>query len=214
MKLPIAKQLKKQSQVQIAFLQDEIIDILYSLTDELVFHGGTAIWRCYEGKRFSEDLDFYSRSFQGILTEFQQSVLSHGLSVLSIKDTENIICSSIKNNNAMVRVGVNHVSTVAGNQMAYELSDGSHVEVLSLTADQFINEKMLVYNDRRYIRDIYDIYHISTNYQLQASTRINLMEFLSNLPSPIDEPVLRALVYTGLAPTFENMMREIKRHIR
>lgn len=214
MKLPIAKQLKKQSQVQIAFLQDEIIDILYSLTDDLVFHGGTAIWRCYEDKRFSEDLDFYSHSFPEILTEFQESVMSHGLSVLRIKDTGDAISLTIKNNNAMVRVEVNHVSSVSGNQMAYELSDGSHVEVLSLTADQFINEKMLAYNDRRYIRDIYDIYHISTNYQLQASTRINLMEFLSNLPSPIDEPVLRALVYTGLAPTFENMIREMKRHIR
>ena len=214
MKLPIAKQLKKQSQVQIALLQDEIIDVLYSLTDDLVFHAGTAIWRCYEGKRFSEDLDFYSQSFPGILTEFQESVVSHGLSFLRIEDNGNVIFSSIKNNNAMVRVGVNHVSTVAGNQMAYELSDGSHVEVLSPTADQFINEKMLAYNDRRYIRDIYDIYHISTNYQLQASTRINLMDFLSNLPSPIDEPLLRALVYTGLASTFENMIREMKRHIR
>ena len=214
MKSPIAKQLNKQSQVQIAFLQDEIIDVLYSLTDDLVFHAGTAIWRCYEGKRFSEDLDFYSHSFPEILTEFQESVMSHGLSVLRIKDTGDAISLTIKNNNAMVRVEVNHVSSVIGNQMAYELSDGTHVEVLSLTADQFINEKMLAYNDRRYIRDIYDIYHISTNYQLQASTRINLMEFLSNLPSPIDEPVLRALVYTGLAPTFENMIREMKRHIR
>ncbi len=214
MKIPIAKQLKKQSQIQIAFLQDEIIDILYSLTDDLVFHGGTAIWRCYEDKRFSEDLDFYSHSFPEILTEFQESVMSRGLSVPRIKDTGDAISLTIKNNNAMVRVEVNHVSSVSGNQMAYELSDGSHVEVLSLTADQFINEKMLAYNDRRYIRDIYDIYHISTNYQLQASTRINLMEFLSNLPSPIDEPVLRALVYTGLAPTFENMIREMKRDIR
>ena len=214
MKLPIAKQLKKQSQVQIALLQDEIIDVLYSLTDDLVFHAGTAIWRCYEDKRFSEDLDFYSHSFPEILTEFQESVMSRGLSVPRIKDTGDAISLTIKNNNAMVRVEVNHVSSVSGNQMAYELSDGSHVEVLSLTADQFINEKMLAYNDRRYIRDIYDIYHISTNYQLQASTRINLMEFLSNLPSPIDEPVLRALVYTGLAPTFENMIREMKRDIR
>ncbi|EQB70749.1 MAG: hypothetical protein AMDU1_APLC00048G0003 [Thermoplasmatales archaeon A-plasma] len=214
MKLPIAKQLKKQSQVQIAFLQDEIIDILYSLTDDLVFHGGTAIWRCYEGKRFSEDLDFYSRSFPEILTEFQESVKSHGLTVLKIKDTGNVIFSSIKNNNAIVKVEVNHVSNVLGNQMAYELSDGSHVEVLSLTADQFINEKILAYTDRRYIRDIYDIYHISTSYKLQASTRLNLMKFLSNLPPPIDEPVLRTLVYTGLTPTFENMIKEMKRHMR
>jgi predicted nucleotidyltransferase component of viral defense system len=214
MKLPIAKQLKKQSQVQIAFLQDEIIDILYSLTYDLVFHGGTAIWRCYEGKRFSEDLDFYFHSFPEILTEFQESVMSHGLSVPRIKDTGDAISLTIKNNNAMVRVEVNHVSSVTGNQMAYELSDVTHVEVLSLTADQFINEKMLAYTDRRYIRDIYDIYHISTNYQLLASTRINLMEFLSDLPPTVDEPVLRTLVYTGLTPTFENMVRDIKRHIR
>ncbi|WMT44468.1 MAG: nucleotidyl transferase AbiEii/AbiGii toxin family protein [Cuniculiplasma divulgatum] len=214
MKLPIAKQLKKQSQVQIAFLQDEIIDVLYSLTDDLVFHGGTAIWRCYEGKRFCEDLDFYSHSFPEILTEFQESVMSHGLSVPRIKDTGDAISLTIKNNNAMVRVEVNHVSSVTGNQMAYELSDVTHVEVLSLTADQFINEKMLAYTDRRYIRDIYDIYHISTNYQLLASTRINLMEFLSDLPPTVDEPVLRTLVYTGLTPTFENMVRDIKRHIR
>ncbi|MFG1503175.1 MAG: hypothetical protein AAE984_07575 [Cuniculiplasma divulgatum] len=59
MKLSIAKQLKKQSQVQIAFLQDEIMEILYSLTDDLIFHGGTVIWRCYNGKKFSEDLNFY-----------------------------------------------------------------------------------------------------------------------------------------------------------
>ena len=214
MKLPIAKQLKKQSQVQIAFLQDEIIDVLYSLTDDLVFHGGTAIWRCYEGKRFSEDLDFYSHSFPEILTEFQESVMSRGLSVPRIKDTGDAISLTIKNNNAMVRVEVNHVSSVAGNQMAYELNDGTHVEVLSLTVDQFINEKMLAYTDRRYIRDIYDIYHISTNYQLLASTRINLMEFLSDLPPPVDEPVLRTLVYTGLTPTFENLVRDIRRYIR
>ena len=110
MKLPIAKQLKKQSQVQIAFLQNEIIDVLYSLADDLVFHGRTAIWRCYEGKRFSEDLYFYPHSFPEILTEFQESVTSHGLSVPRIKDTGDAISVTIKNNNAMVRVEVNHVS--------------------------------------------------------------------------------------------------------
>ena len=214
MKLPIAKQLKKQSQVQIAFLQDEIVDILYSLADDLIFRGGTAIWRCYHGKRFSEDLDFYSLSFTNIMKEFHESVISHGLSVPRIEDTGNVIFSTIRNNDATIRVEINHVSDVTGNLMKYELTDGSNVEVLSLTADQFINEKILAYTDRRYIRDIYDIYHISTNFQLQDLTRQNLMEFLSNLPQPLDEPVLRTLVYAGLAPTFENMIREMKRRIR
>ena len=214
MKLPIAKQLKKQSQVQIAFLQDEIVDILYSLADDLIFRGGTAIWRCYHGKRFSEDLDFYSLSFTNIMKEFHESVISHGLSVPRIEDTGNVIFSTIRNNDATIRVEINHVSDVTGNLMKYELTDGSNVEVLSLTADQFINEKILAYTDRRYIRDIYDIYHISTNFQLKDLTKQNLMEFLSNLPQPLDEPVLRTLVYTGLAPTFENMIREMKRRIR
>ena len=103
MKLPIAKQLKKQSQVQIAFLQDEIVDILYSLTDDLILHGGTAIWRCYHGKRFSEDLDFYSLSFTNIMKEFHESVISHGLSVPRIEDTGNVIFSTIRNNDATIR---------------------------------------------------------------------------------------------------------------
>ncbi len=214
MKLSIAKELKKQSQVQIAFLQDEIMEILYSLTDDLIFHGGTAIWRCYNGKRFSEDLDFYSISFDEILAEFKKSVESHGLTVQRIKDTGNLISYSIESNRAVVKVEINHVSKVTGNQISYELADGSHMEILSLTADQFINEKILAYSDRRFIRDIYDIYYISTNYELLDSTLKSLAEFIADLEPPVDEQVLKTLVYAGIPPKFENMVAEIKRHIR
>ena len=213
MKLPIAKQLKRQSQVQVALLQDEITDILYSLTEDLVLHGGTAIWRCYGGKRFSEDLDFYSKSFPGIALKFKEAVMSRGMEVIKMKDTGNVIFSNIRSNNTIVAVEVNHVSKIEGNPMRYELADGTHIEILSLTSHQFISEKITAYTDRRYVRDIYDIYHISTNFPLLESTKLQLLGFISNLSRPVDENVLKTLVYSGLPPSFENMIREIRRHL-
>lgn len=136
------------------------------------------------------------------------------MTVQRIKDTGNVIFYSIKNNSAVVKVEVKQVSKVIGNQIAYELADGSHMEIISLTADQFINEKILAYSDRRFIRDIYDIYYISTNYELMDSTLQSLTEFIANLQPPVDEQVLKTLVYTGIAPKFENMIKEIKSHIR
>ncbi len=88
------------------------------------------------------------------------------------------------------------------------------MEILSLTADQFINEKILAYSDRRFIRDIYDIYYISTNYELLDPTLKSLAEFIADLEPPVDEQVLKTLVYAGIPPKLENMVAEIKRHIR
>ena len=59
MRIPLANKLKKRLHSETAFLQDEVIDIVYGLEPNAVLHGGTAIWRCYQGNRFSEDLDFY-----------------------------------------------------------------------------------------------------------------------------------------------------------
>ena len=211
MKLPIAKQLKKRTQVEVAFLQDEIIDILYSISDDLVLHGGTAIWRCYSGKRFSEDLNFYSKSFPEVFPSFKDALESHGLNIPKIKDTGNVISSNITNNNSVVKVEVNYVAEIMGHQMKFEMADGSNIEILSLTPDQFINEKILAYSDRRYIRDLYDIYHLATSFSLTESTMLNLRNFIKNIQEPVDQNVLRTLVYSGLAPSIENMKLGILR---
>ena len=51
--------LKKKMHKDIALLQDIFIDILYEIFPDCVLHGGTAVWRCYNGTRFSEDIDVY-----------------------------------------------------------------------------------------------------------------------------------------------------------
>ena len=214
MKLPIANQLKKRAQVEVAYLQDEIMDIMYSISDDLILHGGTAIWRCYAGKRFSEDLDFHSRSFPDKNSLFRSTIESHGLIMLKTMDTGNVIFSNVRSNSATVKVEINHVSEVAGTQLDYQLADGSTMEILSLTPDQFIREKILAYTDRRYIRDLCDIYHLVNYAGLLGSTKQELTEFMADLAPPIDEQVLKTLVYSGLPPSMDNLKRGIMRGIQ
>ena len=74
----------------------------------MVLHGGTATWRCYSGKRFSEDLDFYSSTFPGLTKQFEKIGLSQGLSITKMKDAGNVIFSTISNGRARVKLEINH----------------------------------------------------------------------------------------------------------
>ena len=95
MKIPLANQLKKRQQVEISILQDEMVRIVYNVSVESVLHGGTSVWRCYSGKRFSEDLDFYSTSFPELVDNFRSEISAAGLSITKMKDTGNVILSQI-----------------------------------------------------------------------------------------------------------------------
>jgi len=75
-KIPLEKRLKKRMDVEIAFLQDEVVEILYAIESRLVLHGGTAVWRCYGGNRLSEDLDFYLHASKSELEKFANDFLS------------------------------------------------------------------------------------------------------------------------------------------
>ncbi|MEM3215724.1 MAG: nucleotidyl transferase AbiEii/AbiGii toxin family protein, partial [Candidatus Micrarchaeaceae archaeon] len=57
--MAIYEELNTEEQKRIAMLQDTAIDIVDKAIKNYVLHGGTAIWRCYNGDRFSYDLDFY-----------------------------------------------------------------------------------------------------------------------------------------------------------
>ena len=57
--IPLILKLKKSSQKEIAKAQDLIVEEIYKIFDKAIIHGGTSIWRCYNGNRFSEDIDMY-----------------------------------------------------------------------------------------------------------------------------------------------------------
>ena len=59
-----------------------------------------------------------------------------------MKDTGNIIFSTITNGRTTVKLEIKHSKHVEGSITTYELSDGTGMEILSLTPDQFIEEKI------------------------------------------------------------------------
>lgn len=107
MQIPLANKLKKRMHTEIAALQDELVDIIYEIDKQAVLHGGTAIWRCYNGNRFSEDLDFYSGSSDDFRGYFETKLKNHALSLLKFKKTKNVIFSKISNGTVEVRFEIN-----------------------------------------------------------------------------------------------------------
>lgn len=213
MKIPLANQLRKRHQVEIAELQDEVVSLIYDVSEDVVFHGETAIWRCFSGKRFSEDLDFYSKTFPRVTGKFSTIVESHGLTMKKLKDTGNIIFSSISNGRATVKVEINHVRDVNGQETPYELVDGTFIEVLSISPEEFMLEKIEAYRDRLFVRDLYDIFHLlSLDIDVEVVSK-DLSDFISNIEKTVDESLLRSIVYVGIAPSFKEMVNSIRRKV-
>lgn len=132
---------------------------------------------------------------------------------MKMKDTGNVIFSTISNGRARVKLEVNHFRKVDGSLTTYELADGTGMEILSLIPDQFIEEKIAAYADRRFVRGLYDIYHLTKSYKIMISARMHLKQFLQTIQRPVVEPILKSIVYIGLAPTFDRMVDEIRRNI-
>ena len=176
MRIPLANKLKKRLHSETAFLQDEVIDIVYGLEPNAVLHGGTAIWRCYQGNRFSEDLDFYFIIGENLERELTKRIKERNLQLIKYKKTENVVFSKISNNNVEVRLEVNFLPQDKDIVVRpYEKIDGSFIDIFTLSPEQLLVEKINAYNSRRLIRDIYDIHHL-IRYQEKKEETNNLLK--------------------------------------
>ena len=211
MQLPIIKMLKKKNQVEVAFLQDEIVQIVYSVDDGAVLHGGTAIWRCYSGNRFSDDLDFYSSALFSLKTDFEKTSRSHSLNVTKFKSTGNLLFSSINDGRTSLNLEVNLKKKVESIVRPYLNADGTSFQIRTLSAENLVLEKIHAYSDRKFIRDLYDIYHLLPFAEDKGSIKKEVSLFITGLDSPVDEGVLKTIIYTGISPSFERMKGEIAR---
>ena len=204
MEIPLSKRLRKRTHQEVALLQDELVEMMYAAfqQERPVLHGGTAIWRCYRGNRFSEDLDFYARAGKDFRELFFREAAAGGLGITKYKQTSNVIFAKVSNGSAEVRLEINTVKAVGGIVAEYERADGSRMDIRTLSPEELIREKMLAYEGRRMVRDIYDIYHLS---RLAGEVR-GMGGFLRGIKPPVDEKNLRAVVYSGVAPSFRQMV--------
>jgi len=211
MDIPLEKKLKKQAHIQVARLQDELMQILYSIDSSLVLHGGTSIWRCYGGCRFSEDLDLYagSRTSKSFISEFKDVCKSRGLTIDKIKETENLIYAKISDSQSQVRVEINKENYKNPIPLHYENIDGSKMIIFGLELTTLIEEKILAFKSRKLIRDIYDIYFLSGLLKPKENISSQFKLQLNSLPKPLDESNLSAIVYSGAIPSSESMVKII-----
>lgn len=211
----IEASLQGETQIALARLQDDAVESLLETTPDLVMHGGTAIWRCYSGNRFSYDIDLYATEaqIQKIHRYLTWSLSKRGLKMDYPKGTGRTIYA--QNDTTRVKIeAMPPPPRLKGVQKEYERTNGSKLIITTLPIEKFIEEKMVTYERRRYIRDFYDLYHLSSLEPLSKKIRALLSDFIMQAQLPIDENKLKDLIYSGAAPSFPTMFDYIKGRLK
>jgi predicted nucleotidyltransferase component of viral defense system len=212
---PIELSLRTEKQVALARLQDRVVEVLFELVPDVVMHGGTAIWRCYDGNRFSEDIDIYATDKQ---VDSLMKELTWMLSKRNVKldyPKFNTRALAFSDDFARSTLGMMKLpARLTPVQKEYTRANGTKFAITTLSEQDFIIEKISTYQKRRYVRDLYDIYHLVNRVTTLGKARKALLAFLQSTEKPIDEEKLRDLIYAGVAPTFDTMITSVKGRLK
>ncbi len=211
--IPLALKLKKERYREIAKTQDLIVEELYKIFDKAVIHGGTSIWRCYKGNRFSEDIDAYILKDKRKLENFFFNLEKKGFIIEKKKIKENSLFSNLKLNRTYVRFEAIFKTYKGSVLREYENADGNFITVYTLNAEELIKEKIDAYNSRLKIRDMYDIFFLLRYVKDKENIKQKLIKFVKLFKSPIDENDLKILIFDGIAPDSKRMLDYIKHYI-
>jgi len=208
-KIPLQARLRREIHRKTAQAQDLIVKEVYSVIDKAVLHGGTAIWRCYHGNRFSEDLDFYFPKDTKKIDLLFNKLIRIGFSVVKKKISEKGLYSEFELNRVSVRLEATF-QNIHGILCDYEMSDGIYIPVYSLTAEQFVAEKAGTYLKRRKIRDLWDVYFLLKN--VEDLKKINEVDdLIRHYSAPLDKENLKEILLGGVVPSADEMIGYIKR---
>jgi len=210
--LPLGARLRRRIHREIAEAQDLMVLSTYDAISQAVLHGGTAIWRCYGGNRFSEDVDFYlppaSRGGTSALaTAFQRK----GLVEEKLKETPNAVFASFGSGPLSVRFEASFRDVRRVVVKSYEMVDGSFTAVRTLRPEALLAEKAAAYLSRKKVRDLYDVFFLTHIAEASDDTGKTLRALKKSFQPPLDYGSLRALIMTGSVPTVSDMKEAIER---
>jgi len=206
--IPLILRLRKAAHREIAKAQDLIVAALYEVFNDAVIHGGTSIWRCYQGNRFSEDVDVYIPRDVKKAERLFELFSKKGFVVEKKRIKENSIYSLLRLNDTQVRFEA-LFKVVSGPIKEYETAEGNLLTVYALTPEELIREKAATYLKRQKIRDLYDIFFLLRYVKNISQVRNVLKELISNFREPQDERELKVLLYEGLVPSVQKMLAYI-----
>jgi predicted nucleotidyltransferase component of viral defense system len=213
--------LRKRTHRDIALLEDVIVRIIYGIDNTAEIHGGTAIWRCYNGRRFSKDIDVYIAS-QEKWQEFKEKIADiardYNAEVVKLKDTGNLIFIDLLMDGIYSEIDINYKSYYKEPMIRqYENLDGTFFEVLTLPPQVLILEKISAYNDRKSITDLYDI-SILVDYVDIEKVKRQLSAFIRSIEKPEElgeeEERLKDLIFEGPVPSFKSIVSYIEGKIQ
>ena len=208
---PIETRLKTEKQVNLARLEDTVVEALFEVDSSVFMHGDTAIWRCYNGNRFSEDIDIYANEKQmdKILKNLTWSLSKRNVNMEHPKYTKRVI--TVFNESARTKLEAMVPTSIKPVQTEYERTDGSKIFITTLSAEDLLIEKISTYEKRGYVRDLYDIYHLSSISKMNSKLKKELSVFLTDIKKPSEDSSLSDLIYAGATPSFDTMVKEIER---
>ena len=207
-KIPLQIKLKREVHRKIAYAQDLIVKEVYSVFDKAVLHGGTAIWRCYNGIRFSEDLDFYlSYDLKKIELLFE-NLKKVGFEIKKKKISERSIYLELELDRTSVRLEATF-QKISGVICDYEMSDGNIISIYSLTPKSFLIEKSNTYLKRFKVRDLWDVFFLLKMVNDTSSIK-EIGDLIKNYKRPIDGADLKVILLEGIIPSTSEMIEYIK----
>jgi predicted nucleotidyltransferase component of viral defense system len=211
-RIPLSQRLKRRQHMEIARLQDIVVEAMYRVFPEAVIHGGTAIWRCYSGSRFSEDIDVYmERDTERINNLFSQ-LSAMGFSIIKKRVKENSLYSRLSMDRTELRFEA-VFRKVRGVVREYETFEGVLLNVYTLLPEDMVIEKANAYGKRRKIRDLYDIFFLLRHVEDAGRVTPHLKSLLSGFKRPLDEDDLRVIILVGVSPKTDDMLEYLRRWV-
>ncbi len=196
----------------IATAQDIVIKEIYNIFNNALLHGGTAIWRCYKGNRFSDDIDIYIPKKEKKLNNLFKNLEKKGFIIKKKKISKNSLFSVLKFNRIIVRLeALFKKPAPKGILKEYETVEGNLIIINTLSPEEIIKEKIDAYLKRYKIRDLYDIFFLLKEIKNKKTISKNLQRLIINFKKPVNEKELKNLIIEGLVPNTEKMLMYIKR---
>ncbi len=211
--IPLNLKLGKKAEKEIAYAQDTIVKELYKFFPNAIIHGGTGIWRCYQGNRFSEDVDVYINKDIRKINEFFKSLEIAGFKIIKKKIKENSIYSELKLDNTPTRFEATFQNKKLFSKK-YETAESFFINVYTLSPEDFVLEKVETYLKRRKIRDLYDISFMLNYVEDREKVKECLKNLIKNYEKPKDGANLRNIVIIGAVPSSDQILMEIERWVK
>lgn len=209
-RIPLCRRIRRRQHREVAEAQDTAVEVLYSVFPRAVLHGGTAIWRCYSGNRFSEDLDLYLERDPERIGRLFELLEKRGLEVLKRRMGENALYSTLKLGEAEMRLEA-VFRKVRGILGEYETCGGDLLTVYTLSPEDLLEEKVEAYLTRRKIRDLYDVFYLLRLVEKSEKNRERISRLLRNFKSPTDERELKVVILFGAVPSVGEMLEYLRR---